>query len=141
MARTAITFLFAALAGLISAGCTQTQTTSRAPVASESSPPTTPSEDLTAEQIANRVRRIYETCRSYRDEGVVTTNTYTDEGRYTDKQPFFTVYVRPDRFRYEFRDRFLSEEWDRGIIWTDNPFARGGQLKMVEVSGKRSPRP
>jgi outer membrane lipoprotein-sorting protein len=78
-----------------------------------------PPGELTPAQIFDRVARIYESCKSYRDSGAVKTVYTSAEGPgHTQEQSFKTAFVRPDRFRFEF-----TEESPRGqkryIVWTD----------------------
>ena len=62
----------------------------------------------TAEEILAAMAGVYAKCRSYRDVGVLTTHMFPD-GRadYTTTQRFGTVFVRPDRFRFEFREHYF----------------------------------
>lgn len=56
---------------------------------------------LGAEQILARVAAVYASCRSYSDSGVVKTR-YPGLLGHTTEKPFRTVFVRPDRFRFQF---------------------------------------
>ena len=68
--------------------------------------------NLTAKQIVGRMAEEYAKCKSYRDSGVVkTVFIMTDRKRIVEK-PFTTAFVRPDRFRFEYKDKGR-----RYIIW------------------------
>ncbi len=74
----------------------------------------------TAKQIIDKIAHAYSSCKSYYDEGVVTTVFFHDKlGKRTTKRPFTTAFVRPDRFRFEFKNRRGEEEWDQYIVWRD----------------------
>ena len=68
--------------------------------------------NLMAKQIVERMAEKYAKCKSYRDSGVVkTVFIRTDRKRIVEK-PFTTAFVRPDRFRFEYKDKER-----RYIIW------------------------
>ena len=67
--------------------------------------------------IIARMARVYAGCKSYRDSGVVTTVFFEDRGKRTVEKPFTTAFVRPDRFRFEFRDTMGTRQ-TRYIIWS-----------------------
>jgi hypothetical protein len=80
----------------------------------------------TADEIVRLVTETYKNCSTYRDSGVVTTLFIgTDGHNHTEKQRFTTAFVRPDRFRFEYRHRFFEDRQkpgaaskpDRYIIW------------------------
>src|SRR5437879_6027503 len=56
-------------------------------------------DDLTAQEILEKMAATYATCKSYRDSGVVT-NFFTRD--HIDVKPFRTAFVRPDQFRFEY---------------------------------------
>ncbi len=72
-----------------------------------------------ADQILARVATAYAECRSYRDEGVVTTTFYNGRKR-TERLPFSTRFVRPDGFLFEFRSRRGEDDWDQYAIWNES---------------------
>ena len=81
----------------------------------------TPAEDA---EILGRIREAYAECESYQDEGDVTTVFFLEDGeRSTHVRPFTTAFVRPDRFRFEFRSRFESgpvrADEHSFVVWTD----------------------
>jgi hypothetical protein len=68
----------------------------------------------------------YASCHSYMDEGEVTSVFVYKDNRKpsTSTKPFFTAFVRPSDFRFEFRYRFGDDadfgedaEWRRFIVW------------------------
>ncbi len=74
---------------------------------------------LTAREILDRMEKTYGNCKSYSDSGVVKTVYISAEGKRTRERPFITAFVRPDRFRFEYRK---DEEGDpkretRYIVW------------------------
>lgn len=73
--------------------------------------------------ILARVLEVYANCRSYRDEGVVTTTFFGPAVR-TERKPFSTRFVRPNGFRFEFRRRRGEDHWDQYAIWLENNRAR-----------------
>jgi outer membrane lipoprotein-sorting protein len=74
-------------------------------------------EDLDAPRILERMAQVYATCSSYRDSGVAKRILLFDGRRHTEKVPFTTAFVRPERFRYEARVRRGEEEFDRYLFW------------------------
>jgi outer membrane lipoprotein-sorting protein len=74
---------------------------------------------LPPETIMLRMARVYRNCRSYRDQGEVTTVQLIEGGRAGSERPFSTAFVRPDRFRFQFTDTGLGERSSRYIVWTD----------------------
>lgn len=81
---------------------------------------------MNPEQILAAVAERYAACSSYRDAGhVVNRFVRPDGGTRTSVKPFATAFVRPDRFRFEFRDRFTDAgEWHRYLVW-----AGGGAVR------------
>lgn len=75
-------------------------------------------EDLTGQQILERTAEVYASCTSYRDSGMVKTLFITPRGDRMDIRPFSTAFVRPDRFRFEFRDSFSRGPERRHIVWS-----------------------
>ncbi|CAN5866233.1 hypothetical protein BH11PLA1_BH11PLA1_10330 [soil metagenome] len=71
-----------------------------------------------ADQILAKVRAAYAECRSYRDDGVVTTTFFGPQKR-TERLPFSTRFVRPDGFLFEFRSRRWEDEWDQYAVWME----------------------
>jgi outer membrane lipoprotein-sorting protein len=68
---------------------------------------------FTAKQVLDRMSKTYADCKTYRDSGVVKTLFVQDTGNYTVEKPFKTAFVRPDQFRFEYK-----EETQRYIIWS-----------------------
>ncbi len=68
---------------------------------------------IRASQILEHVAEAYAKCKSYRDSGVVKTVLIgPDRKRTRERKPFTTAFVRPDRFRFEYKDKK-----SRNIIW------------------------
>src|SRR5437660_3207129 len=71
---------------------------------------------MNPEQILAALAEVYAECGSYRDCGqVVTRFVHLDDNPpRTVMQPFSTAFVRPHRFRFEYRD-----EYGRYIVWAN----------------------
>jgi outer membrane lipoprotein-sorting protein len=82
--------------------------------AAPSAVPDEPKQDaITAKQVLDRMSKTYADCKTYRDSGVVKTLFVQDTGNRTVEKPFKTAFVRPDQFRFEYK-----EETRRYIIWS-----------------------
>jgi hypothetical protein len=82
---------------------------------------------MNPEQILAAMAEVYATCTSYRDAGRVVTRFIDRGGRVrTSIRPFTTAFVRPDRFRFEYRDRFGEgdDEWERHLVWAEGGWVR-----------------
>jgi RNA polymerase sigma factor (sigma-70 family) len=73
--------------------------------------------DLSAQQIVDRMTEAYADCKSYRDTGLVKTLFVLNVGNHTVEKPFTTAFVRPDRFRFEYKENVGGQE-TRFIIWS-----------------------
>jgi len=58
--------------------------------------------------------KAYADCKTYRDSGVVKTLFIQNTGNRTVEKPFQTAFVRPDQFRFEYKD----EAARRYIVWS-----------------------
>ena len=75
---------------------------------------------ISAQEIINRMAEVYAHCRTYSDEGEVTTEYVGGSRSMTlRRQPFFTAFVRPSNFRFEFSRPGRKGGWDRFIAWKD----------------------
>lgn len=63
-----------------------------------------PIEKLTAQDIISRMKQAYFMSETYSDRGVVTSVFISKEGTRTIEKPFTTAFVRPDRFRFEYKE-------------------------------------
>jgi len=83
---------------------------------------------LSAEEIIVRMAQTYASARTYRDTGQAETITLIAGiviNRSTAKRPFTTAFVRPDRFRFEYRlKRPSRNEWKRYIVHADSTGVR-----------------
>ncbi len=86
---------------------------------------TAPKDGLNAGQVLSRMAETYRGASSYQDEGEVTTVFYEARGERTVVKPFATAFVRPDRFRFEFRTVRGEQEEDRMIVWE-----QGGAVRV-----------
>jgi outer membrane lipoprotein-sorting protein len=77
----------------------------------------TKQEELTAQDILDRMVNAYAECKSYQDSGQVQTVFIQANGRRTDKKPFATAFLRPDRFRFEYKSIKAGGDEARHIIW------------------------
>jgi RNA polymerase sigma factor (sigma-70 family) len=73
-------------------------------------------DDLSAMQIVDRMAKTYSDCLSYRDSGIVKTLFIENGGNRTVEKPFTTAFVRPDRFRFEYKET-VGDQQMRFIIW------------------------
>ena len=87
----------------------------------------------TAEDILSAMAGAYTRCRSYRDVGTHTTHMFPNgRAEHTDEKRFSTAFVRPDRFRFEYRDRFFPHTPEkRCVTW-----ARGDEVRQWEDLGE-----
>lgn len=74
--------------------------------------------DPSSQEILAQMNQAYANCTTYQDTGVVTTTFINSTGRTTIQKPFFTAFVSPDRFRFEYKDS-LSSTAPPYIIWRD----------------------
>jgi len=80
---------------------------------------------LTARQILDRMANTYQNCKTYRDSGSVKIVFVDSGGKRAVERPFTTAFVRPDQFRYEYKDKVSGERpYDRYIVW-----AKGKEVK------------
>jgi hypothetical protein len=80
---------------------------------------------LTPVEILMQVATTYAACRSYNDSGVVTTVFIEAGGRQTDEKPFKTAFVRPDHFRFQFRNKAVAGNTEHlYIVWRNGTEVR-----------------
>ena len=72
---------------------------------------------LTAEQVLDRTAKVYANCKSYRDSGSVKTVFIEAFGNRTVEKPFTTAFVRPDRFRFEYKQKKRIGQEFQYIVW------------------------
>jgi outer membrane lipoprotein-sorting protein len=101
-----------------------TETTDTASRAPDDAAATGTVPEIEAGELLRAMAETYAACESYRDSGTVTTVFFTDRGKRTVRRPFTTAFVRPDRFRYEFRDRAGEDELHRYLVWRDGDDVR-----------------
>ncbi len=71
-------------------------------------------------KILDQMSSVYANCQSYQDSGVVNTRIIKESGNHSSERPFTTAYVRPERFRYEFKSMPAGGLGNRRfIIWSD----------------------
>ena len=66
---------------------------------------------MTPREILSRMKDVYATCMTYRDEGKVVSGA---GGELT----FATIFARPSQFRYEYKSRSRSDYY---VIWRTEP--------------------
>jgi outer membrane lipoprotein-sorting protein len=71
---------------------------------------------LKAQDVLDRMAKAYAGCKSYRDSGVVKTVFIEATGNRDVEKPFTTAFVRPDRFRFEYKEEAGGQE-RRYIVW------------------------
>ena len=80
-------------------------------------------DDPSPKQILDRMAKAYADCKSYRDSGVVTTVFVKNTVKRTVERPFTTAFVRPDLFRFEYKDnnrRYLISANGQNVqVWWD----------------------
>lgn len=78
---------------------------------------------MTAAELLRASAAVYAGCRTYRDRGRVVTRFRDARGRrsFATERPFATAFVRPDRFRFEFRGRSHPSRspWTRYLVHAD----------------------
>ncbi|SHO50104.1 hypothetical protein [Desulfopila aestuarii] len=60
--------------------------------------------DLTANEILSRMKKVYANAQTYQDKGLVKIVIRFPERVHTVKKPFATAFNRPSRFRFEFKN-------------------------------------
>jgi len=76
----------------------------------------------TAQEILHDMGDMYSRCDSYRDTGDVVRVLITTQGsaakRRTTSHPFRTLFIRPQLFRFQFRERTIGpeSEWERYTV-------------------------
>ena len=83
------------------------------PVIAETPPAEHPQ---TADDIIRHMKTLYAGSQTYRDLGVVKDVFLKPNGSHSMEKPFTTAFVRPDRFRYEFREAPPGQSERRFII-------------------------
>jgi outer membrane lipoprotein-sorting protein len=72
---------------------------------------------LTVNDIIKLMREEYAMSKSYSDSGVVKIVLISSDGRRTVKKPFTTAFIRPDRFRFEYREKTQFNREHRFIVY------------------------
>jgi hypothetical protein len=82
--------------------------------------PGTEGRPQTAAELIREMAATYANCRSYRDQGAVKTTSSSDNR--VDEKPFWTEFIRPDYFRFEYDDRLAPffMKWNRNYVWLDH---------------------
>jgi outer membrane lipoprotein-sorting protein len=73
--------------------------------------------ELSAQRILERIRDVYKRSHSYRDTGAVKTVFIKTSGNETVEKRFTTAFIRPDRFRFEYKERRDEKRDSRYIVW------------------------
>jgi tetratricopeptide (TPR) repeat protein len=75
--------------------------------------------ELTPEKIIAKMAETYAGCKSYRDAGNVKTVYISDKRTNISERPFSTAFVRPDQFRFEYKEKVDSyvKENPCYIVW------------------------
>jgi outer membrane lipoprotein-sorting protein len=71
---------------------------------------------LTAKKIIKLMKEKYATSKSYSDSGVVRIVFIRSDGRRTVEKPFTTAFIRPDRFRFEYKEKTHGNREHRFIV-------------------------
>lgn len=59
---------------------------------------------LTAEDIFSRMKKVYANAQTYQDKGLVKVVIRFPERNHIVKKPFSTAFIRPNRFRFEYKE-------------------------------------
>jgi RNA polymerase sigma factor (sigma-70 family) len=97
------------------------------------------SDSMTASEVISAMAHTYATCGSYLDSGVVKTVFFENGEARIQERPFHTVFVRPDRFRFEFWEQNSAKRkpyivWANGSdvrTWWAVPSSHTGQLTTL----------
>lgn len=76
-----------------------------------------------ARLLLNQMAETYSRLVSYQDEGVVITTYDEETGGRIDKLPFKTFFKRPNLFRFEWTDYFLSKLGKKRVAWSNGKSA------------------
>ncbi|MHB9138388.1 MAG: M56 family metallopeptidase, partial [Victivallaceae bacterium] len=76
-------------------------------------------EPLTADAIIAKMAETYAKCKTYQDSGTVKTLFIKADGDMTIEKPFSTVFIRPNQFRFEYKEKVDSyiKEKPGYIVW------------------------
>ena len=74
-------------------------------------------EELSAQEIVDRMATTYAECKSYQDTGVVQTVFIHPNNRRTDRKPFMTAFLAQDRFRFAYKTIRAGGDESQQIIW------------------------
>jgi hypothetical protein len=74
------------------------------------------SDGLTAKEIIKLMKEEYAMSTSYSDSGVVRIVFIRSDGRRTVEKPFTTAFIRPDRFRFEYKEKTHGNRVHRFIV-------------------------
>jgi len=72
---------------------------------------------LTSKEIIKRMEEAYANSKSYSDSGVVKNVLIRTDSTRTVEKPFATAFIRPDRFRFEFKEKRQGNRERRFIIY------------------------
>ena len=75
-------------------------------------------EVLNAQDVLDRMAKAYAGCQSYRDSGVVKSVFVRGEGNRTEEISFTTAFIRPDRFRFEYKQKGRGIQELHHIVWS-----------------------
>lgn len=73
-------------------------------------------QQFSAAEILQKTAETYKNCKSYQDTGNVVTVFHQAKKTRSSERPFSTAFVRPGRFRFEYKDSFDGIKWYRHII-------------------------
>jgi len=81
------------------------------------------SETPTAKQILDHMVKVYASCKSYQDFGMVRTLFILPDSNRTVEKPFTTAFVRSGRFRFEYKEKRDNKEY-RYLVWANGKDVR-----------------
>lgn len=76
---------------------------------------------LSAKEILDRISELYKSCRSYLDKGEIKIQMTKKGCKTFDVRRFFTFFLRPSRFSFQFRSRLPREKaWRKYGVYMKN---------------------
>lgn len=99
-------------------------------------------DNFNADELIKRVKDLYASCDSYVDRGQITSILPRSEGdSIISYQTFSTAFIRPEKFRFEFRNRFPEGQFGRYVVWREGVsvktwwYAHNPKVKVEENIG------
>jgi len=91
----------------------------RSGLAAGPEPQLAPGAPADAVSILLKTKKVYQSCRSYRDSGEVQTRGFVEGGSFASTVRFATAFVRPGALRFEFTVTGFGERAERWVMAWD----------------------